>query len=131
MGCKLFEGSEPAGLVEPALKLVTSDTLIKQPNGKEKKYMLFSHMGTNVDKTPQKTEYSGNLDIIATDEVELIIAHNLLLSSEEIMIIPKSYYNLMKKFQYDFFNMISEKYPEAAMSNDYMQAVAYAKSIKM
>lgn len=76
--------------------------------------MIFSGLDVTVDTNGNGLkEWYCSANIRSERNKDEVIYSQMVLSLEtEIMIVPKSYYNIINKFHDDIFDMIIDKYPE-------------------
>lgn len=74
-------------------------------------------------------EYWGQPHLRSTSKEELITLQKVMMSEEEVMIIPKSVYNMMVKHGNEIVEFLSEKYPEDLMGEDMQKAAEHMKMI--
>lgn len=93
--------------------------------------MKFTQIQANLDDVNTGKEWYGSLDVsIEKNKDEVLYAQKVFSMEKEITIVPKSYFNLMMKHHAEIMELLTEKYPEQAMSNDYAESVEFLKLVK-
>lgn len=77
----------------------------------------------------EQQKFWGQPHLRTEDKQEVIHLQKMLLNDEEVMIVPKSIYNLLVKHGLEIVEIISEKYPEDLMGEDMQKAAGHLNEL--
>ena len=81
--------------------------------------MLFESLDCGKD---EKNNFWGNPHFRTEDKKEIESMQKFLMSEDEMMVIPKSIYNMITRHGAEMIDILTEKYPEELMGTDMQQA---------
>jgi hypothetical protein len=77
----------------------------------------------------EKNNWWGQPHLRSENKDEVTVLQKILLTEEEVMIIPKSVYTMISKHGAEVIEFLSEKYPEDLLSEEMQQAAEHLKSL--
>ena len=85
----------------------------------------------NSSSVSNSKEWHGEMNIvIENNKSEILYAQDVAITEEDVTVVPLSYFDFMKKHHKEIFQFITKDHPDKALSDDYIKAVEFVKTLK-